>query len=53
MSGYVIFGTIFVVIGLWMAFEIWRAPLIEEKENGDFIIKRPAKKFSDLFKKSK
>ncbi len=53
MSGYVIFGTIFVVIGLWMAFEIWRAPLMEEREDGGLRTIRPAKKLSDLFKKKK
>lgn len=30
----------------WIAFEIWRAPLVDENEN----VIRPAKKFKDLFK---
>jgi hypothetical protein len=53
MSGYTIFGIILVVLSLWMAFEVWRAPLMEETDDGRLITKRPAKKFSDLFKKRK
>ena len=34
-------------IGLWMAFEIWRAPLVDKNEN--III--PEKQFKDLFKR--
>ena len=33
--------------GLWMAFEIWRAPLVDQNEK--III--PAKKLKDLFKR--
>ncbi len=53
MSGYTIFGIILVVSSLWMAFEIWRAPLMEETDDGRLITKRPARKLSDLFKKKK
>ena len=53
MSGYTIFGIILVGFSLWMAFEIWRAPLMEETEDGGLRTIRPAKKFSDLFKKRK
>ena len=53
MSGYTIFGIIFLAIFLWLAFEIWRAPLMEETEDGGLRTIRPAKKFSDLFKKRK
>jgi hypothetical protein len=53
MSGYAIFGIILLVVGIWMAFEIWRAPMIEETSNGDFKIIKPAKKFGDLFKRRK
>ena len=41
--GILIFG--------WMAYEIWRAPLLEMDDNGNWITKRPTKKLSDLFKK--
>jgi hypothetical protein len=53
MSEYTIFGIILVVVSLWMAFEIWRAPMMEETDDGRLITKRPAKKLSDLFKKKK
>jgi hypothetical protein len=53
MSGYTIFGIILVVSSLWMAFEVWRAPLMEETEDGRLKTIRPAKKLSDLFKKKK
>jgi len=43
-------GTICVVVALWMAYEIWRAPLLQETEDGKFITKRPTKKLKDLFK---
>lgn len=42
----------FILSGLWIAFEMWRAPMGEETENG-FREIRPAKKLSDLFKKNK
>ena len=35
--------------GLWMAFEIWRAPMMDE--NGRII--KEGKKLKDLFKKKK
>ena len=53
MSGYTIFGLILLVSTLWMAYEIWRAPLMQETEDGRLITKRPTKKLSDLFKKKK
>ena len=53
MSGYTIFGIILVVFSLWMAFEIWRAPMMQETEDGRLITKKPAKKFTDLFKRKK
>ena len=39
-------------ITLLIAFEIWRAPLMQETEDGRLITKRPTKKLSDLFKKN-
>ncbi len=53
MSGYIILGIILVVVSLWMAFEIWRAPLMQETEDGGFRTIIPTKKLSDLFKKKK
>ena len=40
-----------IVIGLWIAYEIWRAPLLEETENGNYRTKRPTKKLKDLWQK--
>lgn len=53
MSGYTLFGIILVVTSLWMAYEIWRAPLMQETEDGKLRTLRPTRKLSDLFKKKK
>jgi hypothetical protein len=42
------FGILLVVTGLWIGFEIYRAPMMDE--NTGKIIK-PGKKFSDLWRK--
>jgi hypothetical protein len=39
-------GIVFIIIGIWFAFEIWRAPMVDK--NDKIII--PAKKLKDLFK---
>ena len=41
------FGILLVMVGLWMAFEIYRAPMMDE--NGRII--KPGKKLSDLWRK--
>jgi hypothetical protein len=41
------FGILLVLVGLWMAFEIYRAPMMDE--NGRII--KPGKKISDLWRK--
>ncbi len=38
---------------LWTAYEIWRAPLMEETKDGGLKTKRPARKLSDLWLKRK
>lgn len=48
---HIIIGLLFTFI--WIAFEIWSAPVLEETENGKFITKRPQRKLKDLFKKKK
>lgn len=48
MTLYII---LFVVSWIWVGFELWRAPLMEETEDGELITKRPAKKISDLWRK--
>jgi len=40
-----------IITTLWMAYEIWRAPLMEETEDGRLITKRPTRKLSDLWRK--
>jgi hypothetical protein len=45
-----ILALIMFCISLWIAFEIWRAPLMEETPDGKLKTKRPAKKFMDIFK---
>jgi len=41
------------VVTVWMGYEIWRAPLMEETEDGKLITRRPTKKLSDLWRKRK
>jgi hypothetical protein len=40
-------GLFMVITGLWMAFEVYRAPMMDE--NGRVI--KPGKKLSDLWRK--
>ena len=46
-------GIICIIVFLWMAYEIWRAPLMQETEDGKLITKRPTRKLKDLFKNNK
>lgn len=46
-------GIIFVIVWVWIAYELWRAPLMQETDNGKLITKRPERKLSDLFKRKK
>lgn len=46
-----ILGLILIIVGVWMAYELWRAPLMQETEDGKLITKRPTKKLKDLFKR--
>lgn len=48
MKYFIIIG---IIVTLWMVYEIWRAPLMEETDDGRLITKRPTRKLSDLFKK--
>ena len=43
------FALFLIVSGLWMAFEIYRAPMMDDQGN----IIKPGKKISDLWKKRK
>jgi hypothetical protein len=42
---------LFVVLWIWISYEIWRAPMMEETADGDLIIKKPAKKLCNLWQK--
>jgi hypothetical protein len=42
---------LFVALWVWILYEIWRAPMMEETADGDLIIKKPAKKLCDLWRK--
>ena len=53
MSNLIIFGTFFIVYWLWVAYEFWRAPLMEETQDGKLKTKRPTKKLSDLWRKQR
>jgi hypothetical protein len=44
-----IFGIVLILLGLWIAFEFYRAPMIDE--NGKII--KPGKKISDLWRKQR
>lgn len=47
------FFIILLISSVWMAFEMWRAPLMEETEDGGLRTIRPERKLSDLFRKKK
>ena len=49
MSTFTIIGLCYIASGLYIAFEMWRAPMMDD--NGK--ITKEGKKLSDLFKKKK
>lgn len=42
----IILVVLFIFFLLWMSYEVWRAPLLDD----NYKIVRPAKTFKDLFK---
>ena len=42
-----IIGTILIIFGFWFAYEIYRAPMVDENNR----IIKPGKKLSDLWRK--
>ena len=46
---YIAIGIIGTII--WMAFEMWRAPLLEEKNDGTWKTIKPTKSLKDLFRR--
>jgi hypothetical protein len=49
--GYVILGIVGTFI--WLSYEMWRAPLLEERPDGSWKTIKPTKKIKDLFKRKK
>jgi hypothetical protein len=47
METYQIIGLVFIFVGLWIAFEMYRAPTMDD--NGK--ITKPGKKISNLWRK--
>ena len=50
MSAFTIIGLCMMASGLFIAFEMWRAPMMDEKTGR---ITKEGRKISDLFKKKK
>jgi len=47
-------GIFAIGVALWMAYELWRAPLLrQDKDDGPFITVRPQRKLKNLFKRKK
>ena len=44
-----VYGIVFIIIGLWIAYEFYRAPMMDE--SGRVI--KPGKKLRDLWRKRK
>ena len=40
-----------ILIGFWIAYEIWKAPLLKENSDGSYSTIRESKKIMDFFKK--
>jgi hypothetical protein len=51
MNGISILILVSLLLWGWIAYEMWRAPMMRENEDGTYNTIRPAKKLSDLFKK--
>ena len=51
MDNEIIFGIVFVAYWGWIGYEVWRAPMMRENEDGSWTTIRQTKKLKDLFKK--
>lgn len=47
----IVFWIIFILMWLWLIYELWSAPILEERPDGTWKTIRPAKKLSDLWRK--
>jgi hypothetical protein len=48
----IIFFILIIIFILIFAYEMWRAPLLKENEDGSYTTIKPAKTWRDLFKNS-
>lgn len=46
-----IIGVCFILFAIWLTFEMWRAPLMKENEDGTWTELKPSRKLKDLFKR--
>ena len=46
-----IIGVCFILFAIWLTFEMWRAPLMKENEDGTWIELKPSRKLKDLIKR--
>jgi len=53
MTEIKIIGIVFLFVSVWIAFEIWRAPIYKENPNGGITEIEPTKKLFNLFKRRK
>jgi hypothetical protein len=53
MNGISILILVSLLLWSWIAYEVWRAPMMRENEDGSYTTIRGEKKLSDLFKKRK
>jgi hypothetical protein len=51
MNGISILILVSLLIWGWIAYEVWRAPMMRENEDGTYTTIRPTKKLSELFKR--
>lgn len=49
MTTYQVIGLVFIFVGIWMAYEFYRAPMMNESGR----ITKPGKKLSDLWRRQK
>lgn len=51
MSTFEIIGLCMIASVLFIAYHMWKAPLMEEQSDGSYKTIKPEKKLSELFKK--
>lgn len=46
-----IIGILVLAFIIWMAWEVWRAPMVKEEDNGNITVITGPKKLRELFKR--